>query len=149
MATLTVTLQEEITINGKDRGNKNAISITGVSEVFNRVLTITNTEQTVLNFQATNPSGGALVDGTMQYLRITNLDSTNTVDLRIQDTGNTKEYFVQIGPSESWVLFNDKIDCDSAAVDTTISLSQIDFISADATGTSAETADIEVFAVAT
>ena len=148
MATLKVTIQEEITINGKDRGNKNTIEITSVSEVFNRVFTVTNTEQNILDFAA-NASGGALEDTTMQYLRVTNLDSTNEVDLRIQDTANTKEYFVQIAPSESFVLFNDKMDCDSAAVDTTISLSQIDFISADAPGTGGETADIEIFAVAT
>jgi len=148
MATLKVTIQEEITINGKDRGNKNTVEITSVSEVFNRVFTVTNTEQNILDFAA-NASGGALEDTTMQYLRVTNLDSTNEVDLRIQDTANTKEYFVQIAPSESFVLFNDKMDCDSAAVDTTISLSQIDFISADAPGTGGETADIEIFAVAT
>lgn len=148
MATLKVTIQEEITINGKDRGNKNTIEITSVSEVFNRVFTVTNTEQNILDFAA-NASGGSLEDTTMQYLRITNLDATNTVDLRIQDTANTKEYFVQIGASESFVLFNDKMDCDSSAVNTTISLSQIDFISADATGTGGETADIEIFAVAT
>lgn len=148
MATLKVTIQEEITINGKDRGNKNTVEITSVSEVFNRVFTVTNTEQNILDFAA-NASGGALEDTTMQYLRVTNLDSTNEVDLRIQDTANTKEYFVQIAPSESFVLFNDKMDCDSTAVDTGISLSQIDFISADAPGTGGETADIEIFAVAT
>lgn len=146
---MTVTIQEEITINGKDRGNKNSLSINSVTETFNRVLTVTNTEQTILEFQATNPSGGAFVDATMQYLRITNLDASNTVDLRIQDTANTKEYFVQLGSNESYIMFNDKMDCDSAAIDTTISLSQIEKISADATGTSGETADIEVFAVAT
>lgn len=146
---MTVTIQEELTINGKDRGNKNSISINSVTETFNRVLTVTNTEQTILEFQASNPSGGSLVDTTMQYLRITNLDSSNTVDLRIQDTANTKEYFVQLGASESFILFNDKMDCDSAAVDTTISLSQIEKISADCTGTGGETADIEIFAVAT
>ena len=146
---MTVTIQEELTINGKDRGNKNQLSISSVSEVFTRVLTVGNTEQNILEFQATNPSGGAIADTTLQYLRITNLAASNTVDLRIQDTANTKEYFVQLGGSESYILFNDKMDCDSAAVDTTISLSQIDFISADATGTGGETADVEIFAVAT
>lgn len=149
MATLKVTIQEDITINGKDRGNKNVVEVNSVTETFNRVLTVTNAEQTILEFQASNPSGGALVDGTMQYLRITNLDASNTVDLRIQDTSNTKEYFVQIGASKSFILFNDKIDCDSSAIGSTISLSQIEKISADATGTSGETADIEIFAVAT
>ena len=149
MAAMTVTIQEELTINGKDRGNKNQLTISSVSEVFTRVLTVGNAEQNILEFQATNPSGGAIADTTLQYLRITNLAASNTVDLRIQDTANTKEYFVQLGGSESYILFNDKMDCDSAAVDTTISLSQIDFISADATGTGGETADVEIFAVAT
>lgn len=148
MATMTVTIQEELTINGKDRGNKNSISIASVTETFNRVLTVTNTEQTILEFQATNPSGGALVDGTMQYLRITNLDASNTVDLRIQDTANTKEYFVRIGASESFMLFNDLVHADATA-GTGISLTQIQLISAEATGTGGETADIEIFAVAT
>ena len=150
MASLTVTIQEELTINGKDRGNTNTVTIDSVTETFNRVLTITNTEQTVLEFQASRASGAALVDGTLQYLRITNLDSTNTVDLRIQDTTNSKEYFVRLASTESYVMFNDRVDAnDDSDVDSTISMSQIEKISADATGSSGETADIEIFAVAT
>ena len=148
MATLTVTIEEELTINGKDRGSKNSIAIASVTETFNRVLTVDNTEQTILQFQATRPAGGAFTDATMQYLRITNLAASNTVDLRIQDTANTKEYFVQIGGSESFVLFNDKIDADATA-GTTIALTQIELISAEATGTGGQTADIEIFGVAT
>ena len=148
MATLTVTIQEELTINGKDRGNTNTISLSSVSEVYSRVLTVDNTEQTILQFQATRPAGGAFTDNTMQYLRITNLAASNTVDLRIQDTANTKEYFVRIGGSESFMLFNDLVDAD-ATVGTGISLTQIELISAEATGTGGETADIEIFAVAT
>ena len=148
MASLTVTIKEEVTINGKDRGNTNSVTIDNVTETFNRVLTITNTEQTVLQFQASRPSGAAFVDATLQYLRITNLDGSNTVDLRIQDTANTKEYFVRLGSTESYLLFNDKIDANGAN-DEAISISQIEKISADATGSSGETADIEIFAVAT
>jgi len=148
MATLTVTIEEELTINGKDRGSKNTIAISSVTETFNRVLTVDNTEQTILQFQATRPAGGAFTDATMQYLRITNLAASNTVDLRIQDTANTKEYFVRIGASESFVLFNDKIDADATA-GTGIALTQIELISAEATGTGGQTADIEIFGVAT
>ncbi len=148
MASLTVTIKEEVTINGKDRGNTNSVTIDNVTETFNRVLTITNTEQTVLQFQASRPSGAAFVDASLQYLRITNLDGSNTVDLRIQDTANTKEYFVRLGSTESYLLFNDKIDANGAN-DEAISISQIEKISADATGSSGETADIEIFAVAT
>ena len=148
MATLTVTIEEELTINGKDRGSKNTIAISSVTETFNRVLTVDNTEQTILQFQATRPAGGAFTDATMQYLRIPNLAAANTVDLRIQDTANTKEYFVRIGASESFILFNDKIDADATA-GTGIALTQIELISAEATGTGGQTADIEIFGVAT
>ena len=45
------------------------------------------------------------------------------------------------------MLFNDLVDADTAG--TGISLTQIELISAEATGTGGETADIEIFAVAT
>ena len=46
------------------------------------------------------------------------------------------------------MLFNDLVDADATA-GTGISLTQIELISAEATGTGGETADIEIFAVAT
>lgn len=149
MATLTVSIQEEITINGKDRGNTNSISITSVTETFNRVLTASATEQNIIEFQATNPSGGALANGTCQYLRVTNLDSSNNVDLRVQTSTDTKEYLVRIGALESFILFNDTMDVNatSANLDGVIDLDQIEVIKAKVP--TASTADIEIFAVAT
>lgn len=152
MATLTVTIEEELTINGKQRGNTNSISISSVSEVYSRVLTIGNAEQSILDFQATNPSGSAIADGTLQYLRITNLDTgSDTVDLRLQSTDANKEFLVRIAPSESFVLFHDQLDVNatSSDLDGAISLSQIDVIKADCTGSASEAADVEIFAVAT
>ena len=46
----------------------------------------------------------------MKYLRITNTATSGTVDLRFTDATNKKEYLVQIGASESFVLFNNEID---------------------------------------
>lgn len=147
MATLTVSVKEELTINGKDRGNTNSISIDNVTELFSRVVTITNTENDILNFQAGTAKGSTLVDGTLQYLRITNLSESNNVDLRFQDVANTKEFSVRISGSESFILFNDILDTNEGSdLSASISLSQLEKISA---ATPSATADIEIFAAAT
>ena len=147
MATLTVSVKEELTINGKDRGNTNSISIDNVTELFSRVVTITNTENDILNFQAGTAKGSTLVDATLQYLRITNLSESNNVNLRFQDVANTKEFSVRISGSESFVLFNDVLDTNEGSdLSGSISLSQLERISAVAPS---GTPDIEIFAAAT
>jgi hypothetical protein len=82
-------------------------------------------------------------------LRVTNLDSSNNVDLRIQTSTDTKEYLVRIGALESFILFNDTMDVNAttADLDGVIDLDQIEVIKAKVP--TASTADIEIFAVAT
>ena len=111
------------------------------------MVTITNTENDILNFQAGTAKGSTLVDGTLQYLRITNLSESNNVDLRFQDVANTKEFSVRISGSESFVLFNDVLDTNEGSdLSASISLSQLEKISAVAPS---GTPDIEIFAAAT
>ena len=147
MATLTVSVKEELVINGKDRGNTNSISIDNVTELFSRVVTITSTENDILNFQASTAKGSTLVDGTLQYLRITNISDSNFVNLRFQDIANEKEFSVRITGSESFVLYNDVLDTNEGSdLSASISFSQLEKISAVAPS---GTPDIEIFAVAT
>jgi hypothetical protein len=89
------------------------------------------------------------MNGTCQYLRVTNLDSSNNVDLRVQTSTDTKEYFVRIGALESFILFNDSMDVNATTSNLggTIDLDQIEVIKAKVPTSS--TADIEIFAVAT
>ena len=47
MANLTVTIKEEVSLNGKEYGGSNTLDVT-VTEVDTRIVTITNTEQTIL-----------------------------------------------------------------------------------------------------
>ena len=60
MATLNVTITEEMTLNGKDQGNTNTLSISSVTAVINRIMTIDNTEEDILNFQAAREAAGAI-----------------------------------------------------------------------------------------
>jgi len=86
MATLTTTIKEELTLNGIERGSTNTLSITGVNEVMQRMVSCpANQDTTIANFQAAvNTSDGALEIGSVKYIRVTNLDTSNEVVLSLQ-----------------------------------------------------------------
>ena len=86
MATLTTTIREELTLNGIERGSTNTLSITGVSEVMQRMVTCpANNDTTIASFKAAvNTSDGALELASAKYIRVTNLDSSNSITLSLQ-----------------------------------------------------------------
>ena len=86
MATLTTTIKEELTLNGIERGSTNTLSITGVNEVMQRMVSCpANQDTTIANFQAAvNTSDGALDLPSVKYIRVTNLDTSNEVVLSLQ-----------------------------------------------------------------
>ena len=91
MADLTTTISENVTINNTVRGSTNTLTITGIEHTFERVVTIpANADTTVLlTKDAVSSSDGAVDIQDTKYIRITNLDDTNNVNLSLQiDSGN-------------------------------------------------------------
>lgn len=86
MANLTVTLTESVTLNGSVRGSTNQLTITGIEHVMERIVTIPASADTtvLLNKSGVNTSDGAIDIQDTKYIRITNLDSTNSVTLSLQ-----------------------------------------------------------------
>ena len=84
--TLKVTLTEQIILNGSDQGSKNTLSISSIKDVFKRIITIAaDDDATVLVFKSTTAiADGALDLQNVKYIRITNLDDTNSVGLSLQ-----------------------------------------------------------------
>ena len=89
-------------------------------------------------------AAGTLKNGDLQYLRITNLDNSATVTLRIRDTA--QEYFVKLNAGGSYILTEDQLDADATGAEESVSLAQITKISAVA---SSGTVALEVYAAAT
>tara|TARA_R100001509_G_scaffold154767_1_gene116659 strand:- start:4690 stop:5118 length:429 start_codon:yes stop_codon:yes gene_type:complete len=142
MATLTVSISESVTLNGKERGSVNTTDITGVTLVNDRIVSVGTAEQSLLLFD-TAAAAGQFADSTVDYLRITNLDGTNFVSLRV--TAGNDEYFVKISPGDSFVLFETVMDADSASGVATMSLANIDSIKAKADSAAC---DVEIFVAA-
>lgn len=85
-STLTVSLVEDIFLNGSQQGSKNTLSISGIKDVFKRIITIAaDDDATVLVFKSTTAiADGALDLQNVKYIRVTNLDDTNSVGLSLQ-----------------------------------------------------------------
>ena len=89
MATLVSTITESITLNGKERGSVNTLSIASVTEVFHRIVTCpTGQDTTVATFASTaddsTGAAGSLDVENVKYIRVTNLDSANPINLSLQ-----------------------------------------------------------------
>ena len=134
---LSVTISEELILDGNDRSNTHTATFT-VNELDHRVLTIDNTEKSILLFDTSNEAG-TIEDGNLAYLRITNLDISDTVTLRIRDAA--QEFMVRLKAGGSFILTEDKLDADATGNEENVTLSQINKISAvssDASGSKLE-----------
>ena len=106
MATLTVTHTEALTLNGATQGGSNTKSITGINSASKRIFTITTNEATIATFSGAVSSAGHFNDGTVRYIRITNLHATYFVALTLTN-GSNDEFAFKLDAGQSFVLFGD------------------------------------------
>lgn len=88
MATLNVTISEELTLNGADRGSTNTLAVASVTQVYHRIVTCpASQDTTVATFASTvddnTGAAGSIDVGDVKYVRLTNL-GTNPVNLSLQ-----------------------------------------------------------------
>lgn len=86
MATLNVTITEELTLNGADRGSTNTLAVASVTQVYHRIVTCpASSDTTIATFQTlTSTSDNAIDLEDAKYIRVTNLDASNPVNLSLQ-----------------------------------------------------------------
>ena len=104
MATLTITLTEAVTMGdgSTDRGTTNVHTET-VNEVSHRIMDVGTNFVDVIKFGAA-AAAGTFKDGSVQYLRITNLDASADIFLRVSQAD--AEYFVKVEPEDHFLLGN-------------------------------------------
>ena len=88
-ATLTVTITEEITLNGQDKGSTNALTVASVTEVSQRIVNVPTSEVIILAM-GTAVAAGQLVEGDVRYIRLTNKDDTNHITLVFKSENNNE-----------------------------------------------------------
>lgn len=103
-ATLTVTIQESITLGGTQFGGIKQLEITGINEAYKRIVKCVNSQTTTIATFSGNAfaSDNAIDTEDAKYIRVTNLDDANSVELAI--VGAATLYQVRLNAGESHIL---------------------------------------------
>jgi len=107
MATLTVTIKESVSLNGKDRGSTNTLSVAGINDIYHRIVTCPSGVSDLTLAAFTNEMtgrDGAIDRDLVKYIRITNLESSNSVILNIQQRED--EHASSVGDKNLGVLLS-------------------------------------------
>jgi len=144
-STMTVTISESITLNGKNQGGTQTLSIPSIATVSRRIIDVPASEVEILAM-STAVAAGTFIESDVLYIRITNLDDTNHVTLLFKNENND-EFAVKLDKGQTFIYNGDlsggvvdTMDADSSAL--TVGLGDLVNITA-----TADTAacDVEVF----
>lgn len=118
MADLTVTITESVTLNSSNRGSTNSVSQANIIDVFERIVTCTQAQETTVALFAASPytSAGAIDQDRSKYIRITNLSATE--DIEVAFVGSATLYQIKIRAGYSHIL-SEGVEILLAEADTT------------------------------
>ena len=103
--TMTVTIAESITLNGKNQGGTQILSIPSIATVSRRIVDVPNSEVEILAM-STAVASGTFIESDVLYIRITNLDDTNHVGLIFKNENND-EFGVKLDKGQFFVYNGD------------------------------------------
>ena len=104
MATLKVKIQEDIILDNQDYSSKRVLEISSIDEIYKRIVTCPASQTTtvvVFNSDVYGANGAVDVEDS-KYIRITNLDSSNAVEIGL--TGAATNYQVTLAAGQSHIL---------------------------------------------
>ena len=101
MATLKVKIHEEIILDNQDYGSKRTLEISSINEILKRIVTCAASQTTTIAVFNSNAYGaaGAVDIEDSKYIRITNLDSSNAVELAVVGAATLYQVSIERGYS--------------------------------------------------
>ena len=140
-ANLTVTVTDSVTLNGQSYGNTNTLTVSSIDEVYSRVVEVPISAFTNVLELAAASGQGVLKATDVKYIRITNLDDTNYVNLKVF---GTDAMVIKLEAGKSFMLGGVSFDAASADIaQGAVAHNAAFIISAEA---SVAACDLEVFA---
>jgi len=118
MADLTVTITESVTLNSSNRGSTNALTVTGINDVFERIVTCPHSATTTVATFAANvyDSAGAIDKENVKYIRVTNLSVDTDIELGVGGTASNYTTLVPFGNSHILARAEDVMIAEADAV---------------------------------
>ena len=130
-ATLTVTISEDIVLGGAQRGSRAVQAIT-VDEYDSRILTVATAGFDAIVKFSSRASAGTYIAANVKYLRITNLDTENFVELIFEATASANEAAIKLDKGESFVLCSMELDATAGNLSGGVTLAAMTEIQAKA-----------------
>ena len=149
-ATLTLTIQESIELNGVEQGATNTKPIARVTEISKRIVNVPASEVVAIAI-STAIAAGQFDEDDVKYLRFTNLDDTNHVTLTFKNDDND-EFAIKLDAGYSFIYPGDNSDGVKNTMDAidgtglTYSLGDLVNVSAEANSAAC---DMEIFVAST
>jgi len=109
-ANLTVTVIESYTLNGVVYGNTVEKTFTSKGQVDQRIMNVATSEKTLFNWGAADDAGTG-VAANYAYFRVTNLDDTNFITLRVYNGADS--FWYKLAAGESMMLMNNEMDANT------------------------------------
>lgn len=106
-ADLTVIITESYTLNNVSYGNTTNKVFTSKGQVDQRIMSVATTETALFNWESAD-SAGSGVAANYVYFRVTNLDDTNFVTLRLYNGADS--FWLKLAAGESLLLMNNEMD---------------------------------------
>ena len=135
-STLSVSLKEDITLNGQNYGSENKLRIPGIKQVVKRIITVPTSEVSLVAM-STAVAAGTFKESEVRYIRITNLDDTNFLYIVLKNEYNN-EACVKLDKGQSFIYNGDMA---SGVIDTMLA-NQVAFGFTEATGDTGDSANI-------
>tara|TARA_Y100000593_G_scaffold86499_1_gene165332 strand:- start:99 stop:593 length:495 start_codon:yes stop_codon:yes gene_type:complete len=153
-ADLKVTVSETITLNNQDYGSTASFTVEDVNEVFKRILTCPASQDTTIALFQSAVSDDieslGLDTQDVKYIRVTNLDDTNSVNLSLQidagedDSAADESATILLSAGQSFIMgtSHDSVAVSDANANIETTLHDLESILIDPSGNAV---DIEVF----
>lgn len=105
--TLTSTITESITLNGNTYGNTVTHTVTTQGQAYSRTMAIRTSETGIIDMNTADATGTVIGDS-VSYMRFTNLDDTNYIQLTFKT--EAENFSVRLNAGESYVCMNNQMD---------------------------------------
>ena len=145
MADLVVTISESVTINGALRGSSNTVTVSSITDTFERVITCPHSATTTVATFAANvyDSAGAIDKENVRYIRASNLSDTYDVELGVAGAASNYTILIPAGNSHIIARADDVMVAEADAVPSYGALADLSKL--EVRPTTSNDVDVEIF----
>ena len=142
MATLKVKIQEDIILDNQDYGSKRIFEVASVNEIYKRIITVIADVDTTIATFAADVRDNSFDVNDVRYIRLTNLDSSNSINVAMVGASDNAQFKVEAGKS---LMFGTPDDFMLGEADTSPAFSGFEDLASISVDSSSNAVNVELF----